>query len=243
MRRVFSGLAAVVLVCTMVAPTFAAADVSGGQYRTYGAEAWLTNAREDSPPGFYYDLYVQAFRSNDPTHSTSYDWVYVGYQGWERKHNGDWVPLAGADGYARNGAEGLELSVGDLASATVTASVPVGWCRSYEPEDAGGDCIDYVDVGTAVVDLAWTPTSGLLSWTRGEQMVSPAAWVSTWRRTSHYREATLTGEIVLPELGTFEVTAQDGDGYITRWRIGSSDLYVMRGRPSVAPPFVPPFSG
>jgi len=74
-------------------------------------------------------------------------------------------------------------------------------------------------------------------------MVDPASWVSTWRRTSHYREATQTGEVTFPELGAFEVTAQDGDGYITRWDIGSHDLRVTRGRPSVAPPFVPPFSG
>ena len=124
-----------------------------------------TNARADSPPGINYDAYVQAVFSNDPNHSTAYDWVYGGYRSWEPTAGGHWEMLSDASGYAPNGAEGLEMSVGDLAWPSVAASVPVGWCRSYESEDAGGGCTDYVDMGTAVVDLSWTPTSRPSSWT------------------------------------------------------------------------------
>ena len=233
MRRILTGLVALALSFTMVGPALAGADVTNFQVRTYGAEAWLSNWSPDGPPGLYYDAYVQAFVAQDSRPGKSIDWVYFGYGVWEKLPNGDWVEREGASGYAPDGAAGLDMSVGDLDSATVDASVPVGYCREYAPEDQGGECIDYVDVGTVHLDLAWTPTSHLLSWTRTDHMVAPGNWLSTGRRTSHYREASLAGQVTFPGLGMQEVASQDG--YITRYGIGSHDVTVMPG------PFAPPF--
>ena len=148
MRRILVALAAIALAFAMIGPTVASADVTNFQVRTYGAEAWLTNMSADSPQGLYYDAYVQAYVAQDSRPGMSVDWVFFGYQVWEKRPNGDWAFRSDVSGYAPDGAAGLSMSVGDLAWATVKTSFPVGYCDRYEPEDAGGDCIKYVNVGT-----------------------------------------------------------------------------------------------
>ena len=222
MRRILVGLMAIALAFTMVGPTVAAADVTNLQLRTYGAEAWFTNMNANSPKGLYYDAYVQAFVAQDSRAGMSVDWVFFGYQVWEKRSNGDWAFRSNVSGYAPDGAAGLSMSVGDLAWATVKTSFPVGYCDTYEPEDAGGDCIRYVNVGTVDIDLAWTPTSGLLSWNDRHHQVVPAEWLQNDRRTSHYRDAALTGQVTFPKLGKLGVASQDG--LITRYGIGEHVL-------------------
>ena len=208
MRRIFVGLAAIALSFTIVGPVLGSAEVTNFQYRTYGAEAWFTNVSADSPKGLYYDAYVQAFVGQDSRPGRSLEWVYVGYQVWEKRPNGDLVLRSDQSGYAPDGAAGLSMGVADLTWATVRTSVPVGWCREYQPEDAGGDCIDYVTVGTVDLDLAWTPTTKLLSWNSTDQEVVPAQWLWTSRRTSHYREAALTGQVTFPDWGSWLLRAR-----------------------------------
>lgn len=222
MRRILVGLAAIALAFTTVGPTLASAEVTNFQVRTYGAEAWLTNASADSPKGLYYEAYVQAFVADDSRPGQSLEWVYFGYSVWERRPNGEWVPRSGGSGYAPDGAAGLSMSVGDLSWATVKTSFPVGYCDRYEPEDAGGDCIKYVNVGIVDLDLALTPTSRLVSWNSTDQQVDPAQWLWTSRRTSHYREASLSGYVTFPDLGRLAVASQDG--YLTRYGIGDHVL-------------------
>jgi len=132
MRRILVALAAIVLSFTIVGPAPASAEVTNFQLRTYGAEAWFTNMRADSPKGLYHDAYVQAFVAQDSRPGRSLEWVYFGYSVWEKRPNGDWVLRSDQSGYAADGAAGLSMSVGDLSWATVkTVASQDGYLTRY----------------------------------------------------------------------------------------------------------------
>jgi hypothetical protein len=107
--------------------------------------------------------------------------------------------------------------------ATLNTAIPVGWCREWPserqivPMDSGGDCLDYVVEGTLTVDLTWTPTSRLFSGSSTDSFGSPGESVTTLRYTGQYRDASVAGDLGLPNIGSFAVTSEFGTIYTGRW--------------------------
>lgn len=234
-RLVATAVSASLLLATAV-PARAGADVMTIQMREHGAAANFTNIPgflSDEPvetlPGRYYFITVSAGVGEASGHNypgSSKDTAWISYTEWKVDRKGDWSQVIDWAGAALDGAAGLDMAQ-NAGSATLTASMPVGYCAEYASEDAGGNCLKYVWVGTADVDLEWTPTTGLLSGTSTESWGVPSEWQYVSRYSGHYRDASVSGHLTLPGAAPQDVSSPLGTIYLRA--IGEMDLYVTSG--------------
>ena len=239
-RRITTGVAAVLFVFAAAAPVAATASVTTIQMRERGVAVNLTNIPGfpdfgDVAPGRYWDATVMSGVGEATGHNyagDSLDVAYAGYRVWEYDAENGWNILSDWSGYAPEGSAGLDMTL-NPGGATLTTAIPVGWCREWPsegqivPMDSGGDCLDYVVEGMVTLDLTWTPTSRLLSGSSTDSFGAPGAYVTTIRYTGHYRDASVAGDLGLPGAASFAVTSEFGTIYTKA--IGSMELWISRG--------------
>jgi hypothetical protein len=218
------------------APAAASAEVTTMQLREHGAAANVFSdpnflwGDPGAPRGNYYEFTImsgigEVSSSDNPNVIT--DWAYIGYAAYTVDRRGNWEDVGGWGGYAPDGAAGLTMAR-NASSATLRTTIPVGYCAEYAPEDQGGECIDEVSVGTVALDLTWTPTSKLMSGETQESWGDPGSWRYVFRLTGHYRDASVSGTITMPDGSVLDVVSSEwGTLYIKS--IGSLDVYVTRG--------------
>jgi hypothetical protein len=239
-RRITVGIAALLFVFASAAPVTAAASVTTIQMRERGVAVNVTNIPGfpdfgDVTPGRYWEVTVMSGAGEATGHNyagDSLDVAYAGYRLWEYDADNGWNILSDWSGYAADGSAGLVMTL-NPGGATLNTAIPVGWCREWPsegqivPMDSGGDCLDYVVEGMLTVDLTWTPTSRLFSGSSTDSFGSPGESVTTLRYTGQYRDASVAGDLGLPNIGSFAVTSEFGTIY-TR-AMGSMELWISRG--------------
>jgi hypothetical protein len=234
-QLVATAVSAVILLAT-AGPASASAEVTTVQMREHGAAVNFTNIPEylsdepvETPPGTYYFITVSAGVGEASGHNyagSSKDTAWITYTEWTVNRKGAWELVTDWAGFAPDGAQGLDMS-NSAAWATLDASIPVGYCSEYASEDQGGNCLDYVQVGTARVDLAWRATTDLMSDAWTESWGVPGEWQYTARHTGHYREAAVTGTLTLPGSMPQGVVSE---GTIYLRALGTMDLSITCGR-------------
>lgn len=234
--RIAAAVVSSIILLGSAMPVKAGADVMTIQMREHGVAVNFTNIPDllsdepaETPPGSYFFITVnsgvgEASGHNYPGSSNNTTWI--SYTEWTVNKKGDWSQIVDWAGAAPDGAAGLDIAE-NAGWATLRASMPVGYCSEYAAEDAGGDCLDYVWVGTANVDLEWTPTTGLLSGTNTESWGVPSEWQYVSRYGGHYRDASVSGQMTLPGSAPQVVSSPLGTIYLRA--IGEMDLYVTRG--------------
>lgn len=236
MYRWASALLAAALLMAVPAPAAASADVTTMQLREHGVAANVTNIPgfpshdPGVPRGTYYEFTIMSGVGEgigQDGAGPGEHWAYIGYAEYAVDRRGNWQDVAGWGGYAPDGAAGLVMTP-NASAATLRATIPVGYCAEYAPEDQGGECIDEVSVGTVALDLTWTPTSKLMSGETQESWGDPGSWHYVFRLTGHYRDASVSGTITMPDGTVLDVVSSEwGTLYIKS--IGSLDVYVTRG--------------
>ena len=234
-RRIAAGIATIVLVLSTAGSVSATADVTNAQMREQGVTINLTNIPwmlsddpVETPDGTYYFMSIKAAVGEASGHNisgTSMDETGVSYHQWAVS-NDVWTFLPGWSGSVPNTA-GLVMTR-SLSGATLkTSNIPVGYCNSYETEDAGGGCTDYVNVGTVDLDLTVTPTSKLMTGVNTDTWGVPGVMQYTSRLTGTYRDVSVSGDVKLPGLDAASYSSPLGSIY--RMAIGSMDLWVTHG--------------
>jgi hypothetical protein len=234
MRRLVAILTLVIAVSLTAAPVLAGAE--SFQFRSTGnwAEASYSNVPPDKdqiPPGSYFSTYVWAA---DSIVTGGGELFHEGGGGVCVFHDTFTVDASGEFQWGQSigsCADGAHLTVSRrLTSASVAAEIPVVECVEYDPETE--ECIDVVDLGTIVVDLAWTGEGPIKRYHGSSSGGSAGDYQYTSHGTGASRAATPSGrvDLVAPDGTVTDLTGGlDGDGHIQRSQDAYTEVLINHG--------------
>ena len=143
--------------------------------------------------------------------------------------SGDWVDGPSIDGCVSE----ADLTVSRrLAGAGIVAAVPVGRCLDYDKDT--GDCLDFVDLGTVMVDLDLSGVGRTVRYHGASSGGSGGSYQFIYHSSGSERRATVSGsvDLVAPDGSIEDLTGGGvGGGYLSQSRDGSTDVFISSGRP------------
>ena len=212
-------------------------DESGTyHFRSSGgsAAASFSNVPSDGdvlPPGAYFSTDIWASESITTQGGDVFEdsGVCVFHWTFTITNIGDYVDGPSLDGCV----SAAELTISRrLAGAGIVGAVPVGRCLDYD-EDTG-DCLDFVDLGTVMVDLDLSGVGQTVRYHGASSGGSAGNYQFTYHSAGSERRATVSGsvDLVAPDGSIEDLTGGvAGGGYLSQSREGSTDVFISSGRP------------
>ncbi len=234
MRRVLVVLTLCMAALVAAAPVAADTgplDPGVSHFRSSGnsASASFSNVPWDAetiPPGsyFYTDVWASNYIINANGEVFEDNGVCVFHEEFTIDGNGDWTSQVGFG----DCTSGADLSVSRrLTGASAVANVPVGYCAAYDPNNE--ECLDFVDLGTVMIDLTWSGFGPIERYHGTGSGGSAGNYQYTYHGTGSGRAATASGTI---DLVALDGSVQDltggltGNGSLSRSRDGYTEVIV-----------------
>lgn len=195
-RRVLTTIATAAALAAMTMTPASAAGATTFTFSGSGpsADAVFSNAPTDGAPvagRVYTDVLVYAADQTVTADGTTYtdDFAFVDVFSYKFDRRGAFVPVSSSFGQAGGDQVTFTADGKRLATASLTAQVPMQSCTSRGCTDAG----------TATVSVTWTGTGATTTYKSSFRTNDPGQFLSTGRFSGTSRGASATGSV--PVLG------------------------------------------